>query len=151
MNNFSDLLDTKQQLNLTIKLGVIADNGCPGVSLRVNDNVVEYLQLSSSVEHSYDLPIMDVIEIEIAMINKEYSVDQETAVLIDSINIDGFEIVPAWTHLAQYDSERGPQGPTSYLGINGSWKLKIDRPFYQWRHKITGQGWLLEPIVYQDS
>lgn len=146
MNNFSDLLDTKQQLNLTIKLGVIVDNGYPGVSLRVNDNVVEYLQLSSAVEHSYDLPIMDPIEIEIVMTDKEYSADQETAILIDSISIDGFEIVPAWTHLAQYNSERGLQGPTSYLGINGSWKLKIDRPFYQWRHRVTGQGWLLEPI-----
>jgi hypothetical protein len=151
MNNFSDLLDTKQQLNLTIKLGVITDNGCPGVSLRVNNDVIEYLQLSSAVGHSFDLSIVDPIEIEISMTDKEYSEHQETAVLIESINIDGFEIVPQWTHLAEYHSERGLQGPTSYLGINGSWKLTIDRPFYQWRHHITGQGWLLEPISYEES
>jgi hypothetical protein len=146
MNNFSDLLDTKQQLNLTIKLGVIIDNGCPGVSLRVNNDVIEYLHLSSAVDHRFELSIADPIEIEISMTNKEYSEHQETAVLIESINIDGFEIVPQWTHLAEYRSERGLQGPTSYLGINGSWKLTIDRPFYQWRHHVTGQGWLLEPI-----
>ena len=151
MNNFSDLLDTKQQLNLTIKLGVIIDNGCPGVSLRVNNDVIEYLQLSSAVNHSFDLSIVDPIEIEISMTDKEYSEHQETAVLIESINIDGFEIVPQWTHLAEYHSERGLQGPTSYLGINGSWKLTIDRPFYQWRHHATGQGWLLEPISYEES
>lgn len=145
MNNFLDLLDTDCQITVTLKLRVIHDNGYPGVSVRVNDNVIEYLQLTGSVEHQFDIPLLDPIEIEISIKDKQYSEIKETAVLIDSINIDGFEIVPQWTHLAEYHSERGLQGPTSYLGINGSWKLTIDRPFYQWRHHITGQGWLLEP------
>jgi hypothetical protein len=145
MNNFLDLLATRQQLNLTIKLGVISHNGCPGASLRVNNDVIEYLQLDSAVEHSFELAVVDPIEIAISMSNKQYSEHAETAVLIQSINIDGFEIVPQWTHLANYNSERGSQGPTSYLGVNGTWTLTIDRPFYQWKHLITGQGWLLEP------
>ena len=136
---------------MTLKLRVIHDNGYPGVSVRVNDNVIEYLQLTGSVEHQFDIPLLDPIEIEISIKDKQYSEIKETAVLIDSINIDGFEIVPQWTHLAEYHSERGLQGPTSYLGINGSWKLTIDRPFYQWRHHATGQGWLLEPISYEES
>ena len=151
MNNFLDLLDTDCQITVTLKLRVIHDNGYPGVSVRVNDNVIEYLQLTGSVEHQFDIPLLDPIEIEISIKDKQYSEIKETAVLIDSINIDGFEIVPQWTHLAEYYSERGLQGPTSYLGINGSWKLTIDRPFYQWRHHITGQGWLLEPISYEES
>jgi hypothetical protein len=28
---------------------------------------------------------------------------------------------------------------------DGVWHFEIDQPFYQWRHVITGQGWLLEP------
>ena len=151
MNNFLDLLDTDCQITVTLKLRVIHDNGYPGVSVRVNDNVIEYLQLTGSVEHQFDIPLLDPIEIEISIKDKQYSEIKETAVLIDSINIDGFEIVPQWTHLAEYHSERGLQGPTSYLGINGSWKLTIDRPFYQWRHHATGQGWLLEPISYEES
>jgi len=151
MNNFLDLLDTDCQINVTLKLGVIHDNGYPGVSVRVNDNVIEYLQLTKSVEHQFDIPLLDPIEIEISIKDKQYSEIKETAVLIDSMNIDGFEIVPQWTHLAEYHSERGLQGPTSYLGINGSWKLTIDRPFYQWRHHVTDQGWLLEPISYEES
>jgi hypothetical protein len=151
MNNFLDLLDTDCQIKVTLKLGVIHDNGYPGVSVRVNDNVIEYLQLTKSVEHQFDIPLLDPIEIEISIKDKQYSEIKETAVLIDSINIDGFEIVPQWTHLAEYHSERGLQGPTSYLGINGSWVLTIDRPFYQWRHHATDQGWLLEPISYEES
>lgn len=151
MNNFLDLLDTDCQIKVTLKLGVIHDNGYPGVSVRVNDDVVEYLQLTQPVEHQFDIPLLDPIEIEISIKDKQYSEIKETAVLIDLLSIDGFEIVPQWTHLAEYHSERGLQKPTSYLGINGSWKLKIDQPFYQWRHHATGQGWLLEPISYEES
>jgi hypothetical protein len=151
MNNFLDLLDTDQHIDLTVKLRAICDNGAPGVSLRVNNDVIEYLQLTTAVEHQFKLPLQDTVEIEVIMLNKIYSEHKETAVIIESVRIDNFEIVPQWTHLAQYQSERGPQGPTSYIGINGSWKLSVDRPFYQWRHQVTGQGWLLEPVSYEES
>jgi hypothetical protein len=151
MKNFSDLPDTDPAIAVVIKLSVVSDNGFPGALIRVNQDVIEYLQLTQSVEHHFEVELNQPIEIEIALIDKQYSQDQETAILINSVSIDGFEIVPGWTHLAIYDSERGLQGPTSYLGINGSWKLSIDRPFYQWRHDVTGQGWLLEPISYVES
>lgn len=44
-----------------------------------------------------------------------------------SVKIDGFEVL-----------DRGqftPQG----------WHLAISEPFYRWRHRVTGQGWLLVP------
>jgi hypothetical protein len=146
MKNFSDLLDTDHQIKLIVKLKVVCDNGYPGVTVRVNNDVIEYLQLTDSVEHCFDIPILDSIQVEIAMQDKQYSETKETAVIIESLSIDGFEIIHQWTHLAEYHSEQGSQGPTSYLGINGSWKLNIDQPFYRWRHHITGQGWLLEPV-----
>jgi hypothetical protein len=152
MKNFLDQLDIEQHyITVTVKLQVIGNNGFPGASIRVNQNVVEYIQLLTTVKHQFKVGLKDSIEIEISLIGKEYSQTQETAVIIESVDIDGFEIVPNWTHLAVYNSERGPQGPTSYLGINGSWKLTIDRPFYQWRHLVTGQGWLLEPGSYEES
>lgn len=79
------------------------------------------------------------------MTNKNYSADSETAVLIDSITIDNFELIPNYIHLSEYQSERGLQGPSFYLGINGNWVFDIKKPFYQWRHDVTGQGWLLTP------
>jgi hypothetical protein len=151
MKNFSDLLVTDPVIAVAIRLSVIGNNGFPGASIRVNQDVVEYLQLKKSVDRKFNVPLNDNIEIEIAMIDKQYSQDRETAIVIESVNIDGFEIVPGWTHLAVYDSERGLQGPTSYLGINGSWKLSVNRPFYQWRHHVTGQGWLLEPVSFGES
>jgi len=152
MKNFLDQLDIKQHcITVTVKLQVIGTNGFPGASIRVNQDVVEYVQLLTTVEQQFKVGLKDSIEIEISMMDKEYSQTQETAVIIESVDIDGFEIVPNWTHLAVYDSERGVQGPTSYLGINGSWKLTIDRPFYQWRHLVTGQGWLLEPGSCEES
>lgn len=145
MNRFSDLLAIDSSIRLAIRLGVIHDNGYPTASLTVNDDVIRYQPLMDTVEHVVELPLLDPIKIEITMLDKQYSQHQETAVLIESVNIDGFEIVPGWTHLAEYHSERGLQGPTSYLGFNGTWKLSIPLPFYQWRHQITGQGWLLRP------
>ncbi len=28
---------------------------------------------------------------------------------------------------------------------DGIYYFEIDQPFYQWRHTVTGQGWLLKP------
>lgn len=28
----------------------------------------------------------------------------------------------------------------------GMWRMTLHEPFYRWRHRVTGQGWLLEPI-----
>ena len=29
---------------------------------------------------------------------------------------------------------------------HNTWIMKLDEPFYRWRHRVTGQGWLLEPV-----
>lgn len=29
---------------------------------------------------------------------------------------------------------------------DGTWNMCLDEPFYHWRHRVTGQGWLLEPV-----
>lgn len=45
-----------------------------------------------------------------------------------SVKIDGFEVI-----------EFGYQS-------RGSWRMTLHEPFYRWHHRVTGQGWLLEPI-----
>ena len=45
----------------------------------------------------------------------------------DVVNIDGFDILPRYKHLT----------------ANGM--LKINQPFYNWLHQVSGQGWLLRP------
>lgn len=45
----------------------------------------------------------------------------------DTVTVDGVEILPKYKYLSQD-------------GV-----LEINEPFYCWLHKVTGQGWLLEP------
>ena len=44
-----------------------------------------------------------------------------------SVTIDGFEVVS----YGKIDQE--------------NWHLLIIEPFYRWRHRVTSQGWLLDP------
>lgn len=89
--------------------------------------------------------LTEPIKIEVEMKDKKYDQNLETALIIDELTIDGMEIIPNYVHLATYHNERGLELFTNYLGFNGSWVLDINEPFYQWRHRVTGQGWLLEP------
>lgn len=50
---------------------------------------------------------------------------------VRQITIDGFDILPAWHWVLETQPDRTV--------------LSIREPFYRWRHRITGQGWLLEP------
>ena len=45
----------------------------------------------------------------------------------DHVIVDGIEILPRY----------------QYLAVDG--KLTTSVPFYQWYHKVSGQGWLLTP------
>ena len=45
----------------------------------------------------------------------------------NTVTVDGEEILPKYQHLA----------------VNG--RLTISEPFYQWYHRVSGQGWLLTP------
>jgi len=45
----------------------------------------------------------------------------------DCVTVDGIDILPKYRHLA----------------VDG--KLTISKPFYQWYHQVSGQGWLLMP------
>jgi hypothetical protein len=45
----------------------------------------------------------------------------------DIVTVDGIEVLPQYHHLAN----------------NGT--LTIAEPFYNWYHRVSGQGWLLIP------
>lgn len=145
MNNFLEMLDINPEIDIFVKLQAITDNGYPSVTVSINNRSVFHDSLLGSVEHQFRAPLLEPIEITITMSNKNYSDTAETAVILQSVRIDDFEIIPAWTHLTRYHNDHGIDRPVSYLGYNGSWVLKIDEPFYQWHHRVTGQGWLLQP------
>ena len=145
MKNFLELLDTKEKLDVEMSLESIIDNGPPWVTVKVNDIVLYDAYLDSMALIRCKLPVNDPFTITVSMQEKEYDQTLETAVIINSLVIDDFDIVPAYTSFAEYDNERNFTDPTNYLGFNGEWRLTVAEPFYTWRHKVTGQGWLLQP------
>ena len=145
MKKFLDLLAIDHKIDFSVSLEPVSHNGHPEFWVRVNEQMILEGTLTHGVKAQCAIGLLDPMVIEIGMKHKKYSEEKETAVIIQSINIDGFEIVPHWTHLAVYQNDHDHGSPTSYLGFNGTWRLAIPEPFYRWRHRVTGQGWLLVP------
>jgi hypothetical protein len=142
MKNFSDLLATDLYLDLVLMVEPV---GNPDAEIWIDHQLIHQGQLSQSITISKQLPLLTKLSVSIKLKNKIYSSDSEIAIVLNKLSVDGFDIIPSWTHLAQYINDHDYHDPTSYLGFNGEWKLEIPEPFYQWRHQITGQGWLLRP------
>ena len=140
MKTYSDLQAIDTRLNLVIELEPV---GNPTTKIIVNNKEYDYSQLSSSVIINDYLPLMDLINIDIIMSNKHYTLEYETAVIIKRLSVDNIELMPKYDYLAEYVNDHDNNSPTSYLGFNGKWTLTIDRPFYHWLHEHSGQGWLI--------
>lgn len=140
MKNYSDLLDISTLVPVNIKLTPI---GCPNIKLVVNKKVINYNGLSQSVLYTDFNELLQPIEISIILFDKYYTTEDETAVIIEHLSIDNIDIIPNYTHLADYTNDHNNNNPTNYLGFNGKWTLTIDCPFYHWLHQVQGQGWLL--------
>ena len=119
--------------------------GMPDVEIWINQNLMHQGLLQDTFTINQQLPLRSGLSISVRLKNKIYGETHDTAIMLRQISIDGFDIIPAWTQLAEYVNDHHNTDPTSYLGFNGEWKLEIPKPFYQWRHQITGQGWLLHP------
>jgi len=142
MKNFSDLLATDLHLDLVL---IAEPVGRPDVEIWVNQQLIHQGQLSESITVLKQLPLLSEFLISVNLKNKVYSSQSETAVVLTKLSVDGFDIIPNFTHLAQYTNDHDFKKPTSYIGFNGEWRLEVTKPFYQWQHEITSQGWLFQP------
>jgi hypothetical protein len=146
MKNYSDLQATNYTLDVCVELAPV---GTPDVIVNITnmDGVVDTYSaaaLIDPVKLTYSLGLRDLFSIEIELRNKTYTLEHETAVIVQRITVDSIDIVPVFDRLARYDNDHGYVDPTSYLGFNGKWTLAIDRPFYQWIHQHTAQGLLVD-------
>jgi hypothetical protein len=135
MNSYLDLQDIDSNIQIAIELSMI---GNPDFSVAVNNQHWNN-QCNINIEHDLLTPI----NIEVELQNKHYTLEYETAVIINQITVDNINIIPTYNHLIDYQNDHYNTNPTNYLGFNGKWTLTIDRPFYQWLHQVQGQGWLL--------
>ena len=90
MKTYSDLQDIDQSINVKINLRPV---GMPNISVSINQTVFEYTGLSSPVVLEYRVGLLDNINIIIKLYDKEYDINNETAVIIDNIVIDNIDIV----------------------------------------------------------
>lgn len=139
MNTYLDLQDIDRNLKCRLELEPV---GNPEVSVIIDKNYAGG-KLYQSVVIETNLDLLNKFFIQIELKNKIYDAVHETAVIIKSLQIDGINLIPNFDYLASYCNDHNCNNPTSYLGFNGKWTLTFDRPFYQWLHQVTSQGWLL--------
>jgi len=139
MKTYSDLQVIDSRLQCHVELEPV---GNPEVSVIIA-GAYGGGKLFKSVIFDVNIDLLQPFTIEIELKNKIYTTEQETAVIIRCLQIDGIDLVPRFDYLAEYDNDHANTDPTSYLGFNGKWTLTIDRPFYHWLHEHTGQGWLI--------
>ena len=140
MKTYLDLQAIDYPLKVHLELEMV---GTPDFTLTVDGQSADYLQTEALV-FDYEFDLTKTFAISIELKNKDYYAPEETAVMIKTLSIDNTDIFPRYGYLAEYDNDHGFTDATNYLGFNGKWTLTIDRPFYRWLHKHTGQGWLLE-------
>ena len=145
MKNFSELLASSPRLQVSVRVMAITDNGLPRATILVNgerlyDNVLESMWAGSTT-----VDLLEPLTVEVIMSNKQHDQHRETAIIVQDITVDQCQVIPRFGHMVQYAHEQGVGPATSYLGFNGCWRLSTQRPFYQWWHDVTGQGWLLMP------
>lgn len=141
MKNYLDLQATNFNLDICIELVPV---GTPDIVIKVADNTYANSKLDTLKKLKYSLDLNATFSIEIELRNKTYSLEYETAVIVQCIAIDSVEVIPKFSYLARYVNDHDYNDPTSYLGFNGKWILEFNRPFYQWLHQVTGQGLLVD-------
>ena len=145
MKNFYELPGIEKSIDIFLKISPQIDVHAPHVKIQINEKILHCGELSEFFVFQHHIKILESIDIKIELYNKNYKISRNTAAIIESLEIDHFEIIPQWTQFAAYKNDKKNSKPTNYLGFNGTWNFKIAEPFYRWRHKVTGQGWLLEP------
>lgn len=149
MKNYLDLLDINNHLlDVCLKLQAITNNGVPQISVAINNDICYQGRLENSVVISKKIDLLNPVFIQLSMSDKIYDPNQETALIVKNININGHELTEYYNDCVPYISYQNDQNVDYrgfYLGFNGVWCFELDRPFYQWWHVVSGQGWLLTP------
>ena len=104
------------------------------------------------VQFDLDLEKNSVINFSIEHYGKtdvEYKDDQDTAVIIEEIRLNGIsrpEFVWKGKFYPTYPIWEQDQGSidTGYLGFNGTWKCQFTVPIYTWIHKTLDFGWIYD-------
>jgi hypothetical protein len=156
MKNFSEILDTTYNITVNLCLEPVYKQEPPIVCVTwvtdIHHKITEYEDtqilmdakpLHEPKDWTLELPILDTCCLRVSLMGKIDNLDPTTGIEIKSLTFDDFNIMPQYTHYSTYKNDRNYIEPVGHLGFNGTWEVLIPIPFYQWRHQITGCGWLL--------
>jgi len=141
MNHFLDLLDTIKYIKIEISIQPAKKDITPCVDLIINDENLFSGNLEFKLNFNKKVGILEPIKIFILSKNNN-------ALVLNSLKIDNFEIVPNYLYYGNttyIDSNGDDIGPSEFLGVSGEWKFEIPESFYNWKHQVTNNGWLLYP------
>jgi hypothetical protein len=103
-------------LGIDIEITIVPNKG--KVEVWINDKQLYNFDMIKTTTLKYQIPILQPINIQV----------YHSGAYVKSLKFDDWEARP------QYGEERP-----------GIWQLITQIPFYQWKHFVTGQGWLLQP------
>ncbi len=126
MKNFLDLLDIEITSALNVK-----------ILFRATENIDYYVKINEYAITSQNFQCTLDLLTPIVFIFNIRDINEGEYIEIIEFSINGIELFPIYQHLSSNGS--------NFIAQTGSWSFKIDRPFYQWYHQISGQGWLLTP------
>jgi hypothetical protein len=143
MKNFYDLADTST-LVVDVLLSVESISGFPNVQVKLNNKHLHNGPMCNALNLTSCINVHDPLVLDIIISDRVYS-DHNTTVQIDSVTVDGFDVIPAFTYLTTYNNDSDGHMTTTTLEFNGTWTLDTVEPFLWWKHSVTGNGWLLHP------
>jgi hypothetical protein len=129
---------------LKIEVTPVAEPSAPCCQIIIADKISFDGILKSKVVITEELKIDQTIKLQIKLFQKEYKENQETAIIINTLEIDSISMIPNYIGQVEYDNDHNYSDPTTYLGFNGTWTLDITPNFYMWLHRVDGKGWLLD-------
>ena len=126
MKNFSEATAIKPTLTVNVKFTVTPKGQVPCL-IKLGNKTLYEDTIKEVQTFELELPLVDPIDLSVQI----YRNHPDAVVL--ALNIDDYEILPKYQHLAT--------PPTGYVDFNTTWTFKIPN-FYPWYHDITGQGWI---------
>lgn len=144
MKNFSEVTATRSRLKIALWLRPVGE---PWAVIKSCDDLIFNGIIKDDICLDVDHDLMTPLSLSIELKDKTYSLDHETAIIVNKITVDDISIIPEMSHHFHYENDHGFTDPTCYLGFNGIWRLDTQQCFYRWWHRATGQGWLLSPTA----
>jgi len=82
-------------------------------------------------KNEFSIDLLESIHIESTIFKK---LNKSDAIEIVQAKVNEYTFLPLYMHLAT--------NTNCWHDYEGKWQYKINKPFYNWFHEVSGQGWI---------